>query len=53
MAQDDSKSAPAEFTAMAIKQQGGKFVELKYKPDALGDNDVELKVTHNGCCHSD
>ena len=52
---DDSKSTELseEFVAWAVLEQNGKFVQYKYKPLPLGENDVQILITHNGICHSD
>lgn len=41
------------FKGFAVSEPGGKFEAWEYSPQPLGPNDIEIKVTHNGLCHSD
>jgi len=43
----------APFKAFAALQKGGQLVPFEYVPRALGDHDVEVKITHCGICASD
>src|SRR4051812_36584803 len=39
--------------AWAAAAQYGALTPFEYSPGALGDEDVEIAVTHCGICHSD
>ncbi|GBF94986.1 alcohol dehydrogenase [Raphidocelis subcapitata] len=41
------------YRGFAVTEPGGKFEAWEYSPQPLGPNDIEIKVTHNGLCHSD
>jgi len=41
------------FKAYAAMTKGGKLEAWSYAPRHLGDNDVEIKISHSGICHSD
>eukprot|EP00741_Cyanophora_paradoxa_P016409 tig00020912_g15844.t1 len=41
------------FKAYAVVSKGKPLEPWTYTPKPLGDYDVELKVTHNGLCHTD
>ncbi|MFM9956444.1 MAG: NAD(P)-dependent alcohol dehydrogenase [Phycisphaerales bacterium] len=41
------------ITAMAAKSPKGKLERFDFEPDPLGDDHVEIAVTHCGICHSD
>ena len=41
------------FTAYAALQPKEKLQLWKYEPAPLKDNDIEIRVTHNGLCHTD
>lgn len=56
MAQDDSKNeakSSEKYSAWAVLEKDGKFEKFTYAPGPLKDDEVEIRVTHNGCCHSD
>ncbi len=42
-----------EFKAYAAKSPGGPLEPFSFDPGPLGPEDVEIKVTHCGICHSD
>ena len=42
-----------KFTAYAALQPKEKLQLWKYEPAPLKDNDIEIRVTHNGLCHTD
>jgi len=39
--------------AYAAKTAKGKLEEFDYEPGPLGPEEVEVRVTHCGICHSD
>ena len=41
------------FQAYASLKVGEKLQTWQYEPQALGPNDVEVAITHNGLCHTD
>lgn len=41
------------FKAYASLKVGEKLQKWEYTPAPLGNNDVEIEVTHNGLCHTD
>lgn len=41
------------INAYAANTQGAKLEPYAYEPATLGDNEVEVSVTHCGICHSD
>ena len=43
----------AEFKAYAALEQGAPIAEWSYTPIALGDDQVEIRITASGLCHSD
>ncbi|GAB3520875.1 NAD(P)-dependent alcohol dehydrogenase [Photobacterium alginatilyticum] len=42
-----------KFNAYAVMEAGGKLVPWSYSPEAMGDWDIDVKITHNGVCHTD
>ncbi len=42
-----------QFKAMAALHPKEKLQLWEYEPTPLGDRDLELKITHNGLCHTD
>jgi uncharacterized zinc-type alcohol dehydrogenase-like protein len=42
-----------EFKAYAVAKPGGPLEPFSFDPGALGPEDVEIKVSHCGLCHSD
>ncbi|KIZ06745.1 putative NADH-dependent butanol dehydrogenase 1 [Monoraphidium neglectum] len=46
-------AALAPFKGLAVQAAGGKFQPYEYEPKPLGPTEIEIKVTHNGLCHSD
>ncbi|QQE10463.1 NAD(P)-dependent alcohol dehydrogenase [Planctomycetota bacterium] len=42
-----------EYNAYAAYEQGAALKPFSYDPGSLGPDDVEIKVTHCGLCHSD
>ncbi|CAI6002933.1 unnamed protein product [Closterium sp. NIES-64] len=45
--------ADGKFFAYACLGPKHKFEPFHYEPAPLGPNDVQIKVTHNGLCHTD
>ncbi len=41
------------FKGYAALNKGEKLQSWQYEPKPLGRNDIEIKVTHNGLCHTD
>ena len=41
------------FTAYAALQAKEKFQLWQYEPTPLKDSEIEIRVTHNGLCHTD
>jgi len=41
------------INAYAANKKGAQLEPYAYEPGALGNNDVEVRVTHCGICHSD
>jgi alcohol/geraniol dehydrogenase (NADP+) len=44
---------PQEFKAYAASKPGGPLEPFSFDPGPLGPEDVEIKVSHCGLCHSD
>jgi uncharacterized zinc-type alcohol dehydrogenase-like protein len=44
---------PQEFRAYAASKPGGPLEPFSFNPGPLGPEEVEIKVTHCGLCHSD
>jgi len=42
-----------KFEAYASLKSGEKLQKWEYEPAALGRNDIEIEITHNGLCHTD
>ncbi len=42
-----------KFTAYAALQAKEKLQLWEYEPAPLKDSDIEIRVTHNGLCHTD
>jgi uncharacterized zinc-type alcohol dehydrogenase-like protein len=47
------KVVELKFQAYASLKPGEKLQPWEYEPAPLGNNDVEIAVTHNGLCHTD
>ena len=43
----------SEIRGLAAHAAGAELLPYKYHPGALGVNDVAVKITHCGVCHSD
>ena len=41
------------FKGFAVHKPGEELKLWEYEPQPLGANDVEIRVTHNGLCHTD
>ncbi|KAI8475504.1 MAG: chaperonin 10-like protein [Monoraphidium minutum] len=46
-------AALTKFKGFAVQQPHEKFQLFEYEPKPLGPKDIEIKVTHNGLCHTD
>ena len=44
---------PQEIKAYAARKAGGPLEPFSFDPGPLGPEDVEIKVSHCGLCHSD
>lgn len=44
---------PDVFRGYAVPDEGKELQIFEYDAPALGDNDIEIEVTHNGLCHTD
>ena len=42
-----------KFHAYAVLNPGEKLQPWDYEPAALENTDVEIRITHNGLCHTD
>ena len=42
-----------KFTAYAALQPKSKLQLWEYEPAPLKDSEIEVRVTHNGLCHTD
>jgi len=49
----ETKSAVIEINGLAVHAAGAQLVPYKYDPGALQANEVEVRVSHCGVCHSD
>ncbi|MGA2439268.1 MAG: alcohol dehydrogenase catalytic domain-containing protein, partial [Acidobacteriaceae bacterium] len=45
--------AAYEIHGLAVHAAGAQLVPYKYQPGELKMNEVEIKITHCGICHSD
>jgi uncharacterized zinc-type alcohol dehydrogenase-like protein len=43
----------SEIHGLGVHAAGAQLLAYKYDPGALGANDVEIKISHCGVCHSD
>ncbi|WP_089724158.1 NAD(P)-dependent alcohol dehydrogenase [Candidatus Thiosymbion oneisti] len=41
------------FQAYASLEPGGRLQDWEYEPAPLGKEEVEIRITHNGLCHTD
>lgn len=48
-----TSQAGRTYKGMAVQKPGEDFKVWEYQPGPLSPNDVEIKVTHNGLCHTD
>ncbi len=48
-----STSQTAVFQAFAALKEKDRFVPWGYEPQPLEQGDIEVRVTHNGLCHTD
>lgn len=48
-----STTGAATWKGYAVHAPGEKFKLWEYEPEPLAPTDVEIKVTHNGLCHTD
>jgi len=48
-----AKPTSDETMAYTALEKGAKLEYMEYTMPALGPNDVEIEVTHNGLCHTD
>eukprot|EP00271_Cylindrocystis_brebissonii_P017057 TRINITY_DN4274_c0_g1_i1.p1 TRINITY_DN4274_c0_g1~~TRINITY_DN4274_c0_g1_i1.p1 ORF type:complete len:365 (+),score=49.09 TRINITY_DN4274_c0_g1_i1:184-1278(+) len=48
-----ASTADVQFKAYASPGIGKAFEPYVYTPEPLGDHDVEIRITHNGLCHTD
>lgn len=42
-----------KIKAYAAKEKGGRIEAFEYEPKELGPEDIEVKISHCGVCHSD
>ena len=49
----DAKSSPREIHGLAVHAAGAQLVAYRYDPGELKPNEVEVRITHCGVCHSD
>jgi len=43
----------AMFHAYASLQPGERLQRWEYEPAPLGAGEIEIRITHNGLCHTD
>ena len=43
----------SEIHGLGVHAAGAQLLAYKYDPGALGANEVEIKISHCGVCHSD
>ncbi|MEI9980187.1 MAG: NAD(P)-dependent alcohol dehydrogenase [Edaphobacter sp.] len=43
----------SEIHGLAVHAAGAQLVAYKYDPGTLGANEIEIKISHCGVCHSD
>ena len=43
----------SEIHGFGVHAAGAQLLPYKYDPGALGANEVEVKISHCGVCHSD
>lgn len=41
------------FKAYAALKAGGRLQHWEYEPSPLGKKEIEIRITHNGLCHTD
>ncbi len=46
-------SQPTKFQAYAAINSGEKLQKWEYEPAPLKEDEIEIRVTHNGLCHTD
>ena len=46
-------SEPTKFMAYAVLNRGEKLQKWEYEPTPLKVDEIEIRVTHNGLCHTD
>lgn len=49
----DTKTTTREIHGLAVHAAGAQLVPYKYDPGELKPNEVEVRITHCGVCHSD
>ena len=49
----DTKRSSREIHGLAVHAAGAQLVAYRYDPGELKPNEVEVKITHCGVCHSD
>lgn len=49
----DTKSSPREIHGLAVHAAGAQLVAYRYDPGELKPNEIEVRITHCGVCHSD
>jgi uncharacterized zinc-type alcohol dehydrogenase-like protein len=49
----DTTSAAREIHGLAVHAAGAQLVAYKYNPGELKANEIEVRITHCGVCHSD
>jgi len=42
-----------KFHGWGVASKGAKLAPMTYEPPALGPDDIDIRVTHNGLCHTD
>lgn len=50
---EKQRSLLSKRTAMAVMSPKAALTEMTYEVGPLGPNDVDIRVTHNGLCHTD
>jgi uncharacterized zinc-type alcohol dehydrogenase-like protein len=46
-------SVAVEIRGLAVHASGAQLVPYRYEPGELGSNEVEVRISHCGVCHSD
>lgn len=49
----DTKRSSREIHGLAVHAAGAQLVAYRYDPGELKPNEIEVKITHCGVCHSD